>query len=58
MDRKLRLFGAALSLLAVPVLGRPVEEAPVKEAPVKEDRAQESPRFMRSVEKPGRSIAY
>jgi hypothetical protein len=57
MDRKLRLFGAALALVAVPAVGRPVEEAPVKEAPVKEAPAAESPRFMRSVEKPGRSIA-
>jgi hypothetical protein len=57
MVRFLRLFGAALALLAVPAWGRPVEEAPVKEAPAKEAPAAESPRFMRSVEKPGRSIA-
>ncbi|MHC4710237.1 MAG: hypothetical protein ACYTA3_07405, partial [Planctomycetota bacterium] len=54
MVRILRLFGAALALLAVPALGRPVEDAPVKE---ERPRAQEPARFMRSVEKPGRLLA-
>jgi hypothetical protein len=54
MDKRLRWFGAALALLAVPALGRPVEDAAVKE-----DRppTREPAQFMRSVEEPGRLIA-
>ena len=50
MDKKLRLFGALLAIVAAPAVGRPVEDAPVKE----EDRTEEPARFMRSVEEPGR----
>ncbi|MHC4612287.1 MAG: type II secretion system protein GspG [Planctomycetota bacterium] len=53
MDKKLRLFGALLAIVAAPAVGRPVEDAPVKE----EDRTEEPARFMRSVEEPGRSMA-
>jgi hypothetical protein len=54
MVRLLSLFGALLALVTAPTAARPVDDAPVK---VEEDRAQEPAAFMRSVEKPGRSIS-
>ena len=56
MLKLLRLFGAALALVAGAALGRPVEDAPVpaKEAP--EEPTGAAP-FMRRIEEPGRSMA-